>query len=109
MMQQLEIEYFFPLTEQIPLELDYEECGKPMIYWTTEVLGTSGQFLTNGGTGSNSWSTTNVTPTFKFHSNPITVGYWTVAENVQVYQEKKPRWMVRKMSELLLGWNWKDK
>ena len=25
-MQQLNIEYFFPLTEQIPLELDYTDC-----------------------------------------------------------------------------------
>jgi len=25
-MQQLEIELFFPLTEQIPLDLDYSEC-----------------------------------------------------------------------------------
>jgi hypothetical protein len=26
MMQQLNIEYFFPLTEQIPLELDFKPC-----------------------------------------------------------------------------------
>jgi hypothetical protein len=26
-MQQLEIEYFFPLTEQIPLELNFKPCG----------------------------------------------------------------------------------
>lgn len=32
-MQQLNIEYFFPLTEQIPLELDYTECIlKPTLY-----------------------------------------------------------------------------
>jgi hypothetical protein len=27
MMQQLEISYFFPLTEQIPLELDFKPCA----------------------------------------------------------------------------------
>jgi len=34
-MRQLEIQYFYPLTEQIPLELDYTECVKPKM-WTTK-------------------------------------------------------------------------
>jgi hypothetical protein len=113
-MQQLEIEFFWPLTEQIDLDLDFTltenyilDKRAEQLKNSTVISGISGSYLlSNGGT---SWSTNNVTPTFKFHSNPDTVGYWTVAENVQVYQEKKPRWVVRKMSELLLGWNWKDK
>ena len=46
-MQQLEIEYFFPLTEQIPLDLDYE----PSKLYAKElnrqrcIEGSSGQFL----------------------------------------------------------------
>jgi hypothetical protein len=28
-MQQLEFKFFWPLTEQIPLELDYTNCAKP--------------------------------------------------------------------------------
>jgi hypothetical protein len=28
-MQQLSIDYFWPLTEQIPLDLDYTDCKKP--------------------------------------------------------------------------------
>lgn len=31
-MKQLEIEYFFPLTEQIPLDLDFSQC-LPHQYW----------------------------------------------------------------------------
>ncbi len=31
-MKQLEIEYFFPLTEQIPLDLDFSQCA-PHQYW----------------------------------------------------------------------------
>ena len=27
-MKQLELQYFWPLTEQIPLDLDYSECSK---------------------------------------------------------------------------------
>lgn len=30
-MQQLSIEFFWPLTEQIPLDLDYEGCERPKI------------------------------------------------------------------------------
>jgi len=113
-MQQLEIEFFWPLTEQIDLDLDFTLTEKYILDKRAEQLKNStmisGSYLiSNGDTSSTSWSTINVTPTFKFNPNPVTVGYWNIAENVQVYQEKKPRWVVRKMSELLLGWNWKDK
>lgn len=33
-MKQLEIQYFWPLTEQIPLALDYEGCAKPKVETT---------------------------------------------------------------------------
>lgn len=34
-MTQLEIKFFWPLTEQIPLDLDYTNCTKPNIGSTT--------------------------------------------------------------------------
>jgi hypothetical protein len=42
-MYQQEIEFFWPLTEQIKLDLDYTECDKPKL-WTTLPI-------SNGGTG----------------------------------------------------------
>lgn len=58
MMQQLNIEYFFPLTEQIPLDLDYTECiSKPSLY-----LSEGSTFVLNGGSSSlavNQWVTVN--------------------------------------------------
>lgn len=47
-MRQLEIEFFWPLTQQIPLGLDYESCAKPKLTTTID----SGQTFTisNGGT-----------------------------------------------------------
>lgn len=30
-MKQQEIQFFWPLTEQIPLQLDYSECEKPQL------------------------------------------------------------------------------
>ena len=50
-MYQQQIEFFWPLTEQIPLDLDYEECERPKIIWETTVLGTNGQVLTIAGGG----------------------------------------------------------
>ena len=32
MMYQQEIQFFWPLTEQIPLDLDYSDCNKPKLY-----------------------------------------------------------------------------
>ena len=34
MQHQLEIKYFWPLTEQIELDLDYSDCHKPKIEWS---------------------------------------------------------------------------
>ena len=34
MQHQLEIKYFWPLTEQIELDLDYSNCYKPKIEWS---------------------------------------------------------------------------
>ena len=34
MQHQLEIKYFWPLTEQIELDLDYSNCHKPKIDWS---------------------------------------------------------------------------
>lgn len=34
MQHQLEIKYFWPLTEQIELDLDYSNCHKPKIEWS---------------------------------------------------------------------------
>ena len=31
-MKQLEIDFFWPLTEQMPLDLDYNGCDKPKMY-----------------------------------------------------------------------------
>ena len=36
-MPQLEIKFFWPLTEQIPLDLDYTNCTKPNIVDTTSL------------------------------------------------------------------------
>ena len=55
---QLEIQFFWPLTEQIPLDLDYSECNQPKYYFTSPGLSL------NAGTGytftNQQWSTTSI-------------------------------------------------
>ena len=31
-MQQTQFEFFWPLTEQVPLDLDYTDCAKPQLF-----------------------------------------------------------------------------
>jgi hypothetical protein len=48
-MRQLELDLFFPLTQQIPLDLDFTDCGKPKLYtMLPPVNGAIGYLTTNG-------------------------------------------------------------
>lgn len=52
-MKQLELEFFWPLTQQIPLELDYSDCEKPQLSFISTNGPLSGSYLiSNGGTTS---------------------------------------------------------
>ena len=59
-MHQLEINFFWPLTEQIPLELDHSNCYKPKINTNT-----SGTFLCSPG--GSYVLTTGTTSTYALH------------------------------------------
>lgn len=45
-MKQLEIEFFFPLTEQIKLDLDYSKCSTHEYYVRAEGIGLYGSYPT---------------------------------------------------------------
>lgn len=51
-MNQLEISFFWPLTEQVPLDLDYSNCEKPKFSSGAGIIvGTNGPYvLTTGAT-----------------------------------------------------------
>jgi hypothetical protein len=56
MMRQQEIEFFWPLTEQMPLELNYSDCEKPRLTtMLSPVHGAIGYLTTNGAAPQ--WST----------------------------------------------------
>jgi len=103
-MQQLEIEYFFPLTEQIPLELDFTLTEKYILDKRAEQLQNStlisgSYLLSNGGTGS-TWTTlsTNLgSPSFTINVDqcPITV-----------ISKKKPNFIMKFIYKSM-GMKWK--
>lgn len=48
-MRQLELDLFWPLTQQIPLDLDYNDCDKPNVYtMLLPVTGAIGYLTSNG-------------------------------------------------------------
>ena len=88
-MQQLCIDYFYPLTEQIPLDLDFSESEKPMVWSTTEIL--SGAGMTLMSTGSNvTWSTR--------------LGDWEIPN-----EKQQPSKLQKFMMKYFLGWKWMGK
>jgi hypothetical protein len=95
--KQFEIEYFFPLTEQIPLELDYSDCDKPKLWINGTLLN-----VVDGTT----WATTN---TIQFHPFNDSVGYWKVGEGLQMHNKKKPSWLHQQMTKIFFGWKWENK
>jgi len=105
-MRQLEIEFFYPLTEQIPLALDYTDCDKPKLYTTGQLTGgISGSYLTSNDIGTTSWSVPN---TIQFRPEPKSCGYWEFGEGFRFYNSKKPNWLNRKMTKIMFGMEWKD-
>lgn len=104
-MKQLDIEYFFPLTEQISLDLDYSQCTAHQ-YWVRAqgIAGSHGPFSTGmqyvGGIEPN---------TIQFQPSPESAGYWKVGEGLQMHNKKKPNWLHQQMTKIFFGWKWENK
>ena len=108
-MQQIEIHYFWPLTEQIELNLDFTPSETWILQWRKRQLNTtatSGSILI-GGTGVTSWSLP-VTSSFVVKSSTKNVGKWEISESMFVYRPKKPNAVIRFMAKYLLGFKWHD-
>jgi hypothetical protein len=81
-MKQLEINFFWPLTEQVPLELDYSNCEKPKFH---------SEFLI--GPSNLAFVTSNSNTKTAFHID---------VDNVVVKTSKKPN-IIRKMMFNVMG------
>ena len=96
--RQTEIDFFWPLTEQVPLDLDYTNCERPKLTMPTDEL--------NSITVSAATWTTSINP--QLTVTPINaVGQLTIG-GINVGLDKKPTWLQRQLHKLL-GFSWKDK
>ena len=96
--KQIAIEFFWPLTEQIPLDLDYTDCGKKedKVLFST---GTTVAFVEP------TW-VTNIAP--QLTVKPIdSVGELSIG-GINVGMESEPKWY-QKLLYKALGFKWKDK
>jgi len=112
-MHQLEISFFYPLTEQIPLDLDFTLTEEWIAEWrkkqTIIDYPYAGSLLTvgYGGTGITSWSQP-VTSSFVVKTSTSNIGKWEISDSVFVYRPTKPNAVIRFMAKYLLGFKWHD-
>ena len=112
-MQQLEIQLFFPLTDQTKLDLDFTPCEQWIEDWrNSQVVSTTGNFLPlligSGGTGSTISLSQPVTSSFILRPDVKNVGKWEITNSVFVYSPTKPNAVVRFFAKLLFGFKWHD-
>jgi hypothetical protein len=108
-MQQLEISFFYPLTEQTLLDLDFTSTEEWIAEWRKRQWNTTGTLLTvgSGGTGITSWSQP-VTSSIVIKPFAKNVGKWELSESMFVYRPTKPNAVIRFMAKHLLGFKWHD-
>ena len=110
-MQQLEIYFFWPLTEQVSLDLDFTPSEEWIAEWrkrqlTNNTIGSNGNLLVANG-GTISWSQP-MTTSLVVKQDVKNVGKWEITENMFVYRPTKPNAVIRFMAKYLLGFKWHD-
>ena len=110
-MQQLEISFFWPLTEQVSLDLDFTPSEEWIAewrkrQWATNTIGSNGSLLVSNS-GTISWSQP-MTTSLVVKQDVKNVGKWEITENMFVYRPTKPNAVIRFMAKYLLGFKWHD-
>lgn len=110
-MEQLEIPLFWPLTQQITLDLDFTPSEEWITEWrkrqlTNNTIGSNGNLLVANG-GTISWSQPMLNQ-FVVKQDVKNVGKWEITENMFVYRPTKPNAVIRFMAKYLLGFKWHD-
>jgi hypothetical protein len=110
-MQQLNLDLFFPLTEQTNLDLDFTPCleyvdtkRKNQVCYTDAV---NGQYVQTNGNGI--ITTTNIfspPAMLRFKPTNNSVGCWKVTDSLEFYSSKEPSWLHKQMSKIFFGWKW---
>ena len=108
-MHQVEIHYFWPLTEQRSLNLDFTPSETWILEWRkrqSQPINTIGNILI-GGTGTTTWLQP-VTSSFVLRPSTKNVGKWEISDSMFVYRPTKPNALIRFMAKYLLGFKWHD-
>ena len=92
---QEKIEYFFPLTEQIGLDLNFEGCEVPKVTYTTGLTTASWGITTISNVPAQLTITPN-SPIGNLKIGPMNIGL-----------EKKPKWY-QKLLYKMMGFYWRD-
>jgi len=104
-MTQLEFQFFWPLTEQIPLDLDFtepDECSRER--FRREIISVLNY------TGEYAVTKSPISTTFQIQTTPVSAGHWNVnGKDFQIGRGKRPSWLHRKLNKLLIDWEWVDK
>jgi len=109
-MKQLEFEFFWPLTEQQTLDLDFT----PSEQWNAEhskksnITYGGNFFIGSGGTGLTVSSSSPMAGSFVIRPSEKYVGKWEITHSVFVYRPTKPNAVIRFFAKLLLGFKWHD-
>ena len=109
--KQLEIQYFFSLTEQTALNLDFKPCEEyenERIRKTanTSTLLIGNDYLTSGIERMRFGMDSTGISTIAFHPSNDSAGYWKVGEGLQMHNKHKPSWLHQQMTKLFFGWKW---
>ena len=102
-MKQLEIEMFFPLTQQIELDLDY---GPTHLYFRAKGIAGVHSMPIKGTIHEFTTVATNIAPTLSVKPTN-SVGQLNIG-GIEIGLEKQPKWH-QKVLYKLLGFNWKDR
>ena len=110
-MHQVEIHYFWPLTEQRSLDLDFTPSETWILewrkrQWNTSAI-TSGSLLTVNSGGTTTWLQP-VTNSFVIKPSTKNVGKWEISDSMFVYRPTKPNALIRFMAKYFLGFKWHD-
>lgn len=97
-MYQQSIQFFWPLTEQIPLDLDYTDCENPKLTIPTATGASGFTFATNGTTAS--WVTVNA---------DISPTKLTVDVDDIIFKQKKEPTLFRRILYKIIGIKWEVK
>ena len=100
-MQQLEIQYFFPLTEQIQLDLDFKPCNDYSEEQRKKQTYTGYTLNSWAGTGATTWTTISNnlgTPSFTINVD---------AMPITIVSKKKPNFIIKFIYKSM-GMKWKS-